>query len=90
MYKNILILGIISLFFISAITPITFGFNVTSTNKDMIDETNIYDSFYITEITSYAPYTPCEYIKNKNLIKSNQVYILKETLKLLNVPMDYV
>ena len=78
MSKNILAIGIVFLFFVSAVAPMTFGYNVKIQNEKQIIEN--YDSYHVTEITSYAPHISCEYIKNNDTSKSNQVDILKKLL----------
>ena len=53
MKKRLIVAGIIFLFFISAITPMTFGYNVRTSNTETIDENYNFDSYHVSEIFNY-------------------------------------
>jgi len=54
MYKNILIFGIIFLFFVSAVTPITFGFIVKTSNGDQVEDFTINKYFHQEYYNAYS------------------------------------
>jgi len=88
MKKHLLIIGIISLFLVSAITPIAFGSNIRKSNEESMVKSINFDSYHISEITSNTPHITLDDITDSDIIESNQIDIPKETPKSLVGPMD--
>jgi outer membrane protein assembly factor BamB len=88
MYKNILLIGIISLFLMLAITPMTLGYNIKTFDDQINVEDFNLDSYHVSELIRYPPDIILDDFSNTNIVKSNQINILKETPKLLDDPIE--
>ena len=97
MNKNILAIGIIILFFLSALAPITFGSNVTNSKEQPAIEDykfdrylypEYYDCYNTDEIPDYIEYQNTDVSiddENSNLLESNLEDV---TQSLVGPPMD--
>ena len=92
-----LAIGIITLFILSALTPIAFGYDVKLSNKEvLVDSYNFdrylypeyYDCYNIDEVCEYVPTPDFRARTNYNNIKSEGFVNPEEQTLLLDGPMD--
>ncbi|MCK4364830.1 MAG: PQQ-binding-like beta-propeller repeat protein [Thermoplasmatales archaeon] len=94
MSKNILIVGIISLFFVSALAPMTFGIDIVSKEKSAIKPFDrhlypeYYDSYNTEEISSFIEYQNYDVSTNYENSKSKESNPGMTTTQLLDGPID--